>query len=142
MADVNRGNRPLSPHLEIYRPQWTMVLSISHRITGVGLTLGALLVVWWLVAAATGPAYFALVDGLLTSWVGLVVLLGSAFALCYHTANGIPSHPHAKHTRAGRRNRTGADRDARRVQPFLFRQYDVRRAIFDTGHHPHSPTQS
>jgi len=89
MADVNRGNRPLSPHLEIYRPQWTMVLSISHRITGVGLTLGALLVVWWLVAAATGPAYFALVDGLLTSWVGLVVLLGSAFALCYHTANGI-----------------------------------------------------
>ena len=89
MADVNRGNRPLSPHLEIYRPQWTMVLSISHRITGVGLTLGALLVVWWLIAAATGPAYFALVDGLLTSWVGLLVLVGSAFALCYHTANGI-----------------------------------------------------
>ena len=89
MADVNRGSRPLSPHLEIYRPQWTMVLSISHRITGVGLTVGALLVVWWLVAAATGPAYFAFVDGLLTSWVGLVVLVASAFALCYHTANGI-----------------------------------------------------
>ena len=89
MADVNRGNRPLSPHLEVYRPQWTMVLSISHRITGVGLTLGALLVVWWLAAAAAGPEPFALVDGLLTSWVGLLVLLGSAFALCYHTANGI-----------------------------------------------------
>lgn len=89
MADVNRGNRPLSPHLEIYRPEWTMVLSISHRITGVGLTLGALLVVWWLVAAATGPDYFAFVDGLLTSWVGILVLVGSAFALCYHTANGI-----------------------------------------------------
>jgi len=89
MADVNRGNRPLSPHLEIYRPQWTMVLSITHRITGVGLTLGAVLVVWWLAAAATGPDYFAFVDGLLTSWVGLLVMTGSALALCYHTANGI-----------------------------------------------------
>ena len=89
MADVNRGSRPLSPHLGIYRPQWTMVLSISHRITGVGLTLGALLVVWWLVAAATGPAHFAVADAVLTSWIGLLVLVGSAFALCYHTANGI-----------------------------------------------------
>jgi len=89
MADVNRGNRPLSPHLQIYRPQWTMVLSITHRITGVGLTLGSVLVVCWLVAAATGPEAVALVDGLLTSWIGLLVLIGSAAALAYHTANGV-----------------------------------------------------
>jgi succinate dehydrogenase / fumarate reductase cytochrome b subunit len=89
MADVNRGNRPLSPHLQIYRPQITSVLSIVHRMTGVGLTLGAVLVVWWLLAAATGPEYFAIVDGLLTSWIGLLVLLGSTWALAYHLLNGI-----------------------------------------------------
>jgi len=89
MADVNRGNRPLSPHLQVYRFQWTMALSIFHRITGVALTLGAVLLVWWLMAAATGPEAFAVIDGLLTSWVGLLVMIGSAAALCYHTANGI-----------------------------------------------------
>lgn len=89
MADVNRGNRPLSPHLTIYRPQYTSVLSILHRATGVGLTLGAFLVVWWLVAAATGEEYFETVDGLLTSWFGHLVLLGLTWALCYHTLNGI-----------------------------------------------------
>ena len=89
MADVNRGNRPLSPHITVYRPQITSVLSILHRITGVALTLGAVLVVWWLLAAATGPEAFALIDGLLTSWLGLLVLAGSAWALAYHTANGI-----------------------------------------------------
>ena len=88
MADVNRGKRPLSPHLQIYRPQLTMVLSIFHRMTGVGLALGAVLVVWWLIAAATGPEYFATVDGLLTSWVGLLVLLGMTWALAYHLLNG------------------------------------------------------
>jgi succinate dehydrogenase / fumarate reductase, cytochrome b subunit len=66
-----------------------MALSIAHRITGVGLTLGCLLVSWWLLAAATDAAYFEMVDGLLTSWVGNVVLLGSTFALWYHFANGI-----------------------------------------------------
>ncbi len=89
MADVNRGNRPLSPHLQIYRPQLTSVLSIFHRTTGVGLALGAVLVVWWLIAAATGPEYFAIVDGLLTSWIGLLVLLGMTWALAYHLLNGI-----------------------------------------------------
>jgi succinate dehydrogenase / fumarate reductase cytochrome b subunit len=89
MADVNRGNRPLSPHLEIYKPEWTMVLSITHRITGVGLALGAALVAWWLLAAATSPGYFAVVDGLLTSWIGDLVMLGSAFALWYHCGNGV-----------------------------------------------------
>ncbi|MGF1500933.1 MAG: succinate dehydrogenase, cytochrome b556 subunit [Paracoccaceae bacterium] len=89
MADVNRGNRPLSPHLTIYRPQITSTLSILHRVTGVALTLGALLVTWWFLAAATGPAEFAFIDGLLTSWLGLLVLVGSAWALCYHLANGV-----------------------------------------------------
>lgn len=89
MADVNRGNRPLSPHLTIYRPQYTSVLSILHRVTGVALALGALLTVWWFLAAATGPEAFALADGVLTSWVGSLVLVGSAWALAYHTANGV-----------------------------------------------------
>ena len=89
MADVNRGNRPLSPHLSVYRPQWTSVLSICHRITGVGLTLGAGLVVWWLLAAATGEDYFEFVDGILTSWLGHLVLLGLTWALAFHFLNGI-----------------------------------------------------
>lgn len=89
MADVNRGARPLSPHLSVYKPEWTMVLSITHRITGVALTLGASLVAWWLLAAATSPEYFAVVDGLLTSLLGDLVLLGSTFALWYHFANGV-----------------------------------------------------
>ena len=89
MADVNRGNRPLSPHLSVYRPQWTSVLSILHRITGVGMALGAFLIVWWFLAAATGDDYFEVVDGLLTSWLGYLVLLGLTWALCYHFLNGI-----------------------------------------------------
>lgn len=89
MADVNRGNRPLSPHLSVYRPQWTSVLSIIHRITGVGMTLGAFLIVWWFLAAATGEDYFEFVDGLLTSWLGYAVLLGLTWALSFHFLNGI-----------------------------------------------------
>jgi succinate dehydrogenase / fumarate reductase cytochrome b subunit len=89
MADVNRGDRPLSPHLEVYKPEWTMVLSITHRITGVALALGAALVAWWLLAAATSEAYFAEADALLTSWIGDLVLLGSTFALWYHFCNGV-----------------------------------------------------
>lgn len=89
MADVNRGARPLSPHLGIYKPELNMVMSITHRITGVGLTLGATLVAWWLLAAATSAEYFALVDGLMTSWVGSLVLVGSVAALWYHTLNGV-----------------------------------------------------
>lgn len=89
MADVNRGNRPLSPHLQVYRPQITSILSILHRITGVALTLGTVLVAWWFLAAATGPGYFQFVDGLLTSWIGTLILLGSAWALCFHFCNGV-----------------------------------------------------
>ena len=89
MADVNRGKRPLSPHLQIYRPQITSILSILHRVTGVGLTLGMVLVVWWFVAAALSPGYFALVDGLLTSWFGVLVLATYVWALWYHALNGV-----------------------------------------------------
>ncbi|ABV94600.1 putative succinate dehydrogenase cytochrome b subunit [Dinoroseobacter shibae DFL 12 = DSM 16493] len=89
MADVNRGDRPLSPHIQIYRPQLTSVTSILTRITGNALLVGALLCVWWLIAAAAGPEYFAFVDGLVTSWFGKLVFLGSIWALWYHTLAGV-----------------------------------------------------
>jgi succinate dehydrogenase / fumarate reductase cytochrome b subunit len=84
-----RSDRPLSPHLQIYRWQWTMTLSILHRITGVGLGLGAILLVYWLSAAASGPAAFARAQGFVGSWFGILVLLGFSVALFYHLANGI-----------------------------------------------------
>lgn len=89
MADVNRGNRPLSPHLTIYRPQLTSITSIFVRITGNALIVAALLIVWWFVAAAAGPAAFALADGVLGSWFGKLVLLGSVWALWYHSLGGL-----------------------------------------------------
>lgn len=89
MADVNRGNRPLSPHLQIYRPQLNSITSILVRITGNALLLGALLVVWWLLAAATGPDYFATVDGIVTSFLGDLVMFGSVLALWYHALGGV-----------------------------------------------------
>lgn len=89
MADANRGNRPLSPHLQIYRIQITSTLSILHRLTGVGMALTAVLIVWWFVAAASSPGSFALVDGILTSWFGLAVMSVSLWALWYHLLNGI-----------------------------------------------------
>ena len=89
MADVNRGNRPLSPHLTIYRPQLTSVTSILTRITGNALLVSALLIVWWFFAAATSEAYFDVVNGLLTSWFGDLVLTLSLWALWYHTLAGV-----------------------------------------------------
>lgn len=89
MADVNRGNRPLSPHLQVYRPQLTSITSILTRITGNALLLAALLSVWWLLGAASGPDYFALVDGIVRSWLGKLVFLGSVWALWYHALAGL-----------------------------------------------------
>jgi succinate dehydrogenase / fumarate reductase cytochrome b subunit len=86
---MSNQNRPLSPHLQVYRPQLTSVLSITHRASGVGLAVGTLLLVWWLFAAATGPAYFDLVQGFLGSWFGKLLLLGFSFALFFHLCNGI-----------------------------------------------------
>ena len=89
MADVNRGNRPLSPHLQIYRLPLTAKLSILFRITGVGMTLGALLVVWRFAAGAISPEASATADAVLTSWLGNLVMLGSLWALIFHACNGI-----------------------------------------------------
>ncbi len=89
MADVNRGNRPLSPHLQVYRMQMTAISSIFIRITGNALLVGTLLIVWWLLAAATSPGYFALADAVLTSWFGKLVMLGSIWALWYHSLGGL-----------------------------------------------------
>jgi succinate dehydrogenase / fumarate reductase, cytochrome b subunit len=89
MAEVKRIERPLSPHLQIYRPQLTAITSILTRITGNGLIAGALLTVWWLMAAATGAEAFATADAVLTSWFGDLVLTLSAWALWYHYLAGL-----------------------------------------------------
>lgn len=91
MADVNRGNRPLSPFMlgKYYRFQLNSVTSILTRITGNALLVSALLIVWWFLAAATSPGYFALVDGLLTSWLGVLVMTLSVLGLWYHLLAGV-----------------------------------------------------
>ncbi len=86
---MSAERRPLSPHLQIYKPQLTSVLSISHRITGVGLAAGTLLLTWWLLAAAAGPEAFATVQGFLGSCIGYVILFGFSYALMYHLCNGV-----------------------------------------------------
>jgi succinate dehydrogenase / fumarate reductase cytochrome b subunit len=87
-ADL-KANRPLSPYIWIYRWPLTMVMSIVHRITGAALYVGTVLLAWWLIAAATGPAYFDFVNGLAGSWLGLVVLFGYTWALLHHMLGGL-----------------------------------------------------
>jgi succinate dehydrogenase / fumarate reductase cytochrome b subunit len=82
-------SRPLSPHLQVYRPQLTSVLSILHRGTGIALAVGTLMLVWWLVAAAAGPGPFAAAQGFIGSWFGLLILFGWTFSLFFHLCNGI-----------------------------------------------------
>lgn len=82
-------NRPLSPHLQVYKPQLTSTLSILHRGTGIALAVGTLLLTWWLVAAATGPEAFATVQSVIGSWIGRLLLFGWTFALFYHLCNGV-----------------------------------------------------
>ena len=82
-------NRPLSPDLQIYRPQLTSVLSISHRVTGIALSVGTLLLILWLIAAAVGPQAYQVVQGFVRSWFGLVLMLGWTFSLFFHLCNGI-----------------------------------------------------
>jgi succinate dehydrogenase / fumarate reductase cytochrome b subunit len=91
MADVNRGNRPLSPFMlgTHYRIQWTSASSLLTRITGNALIVGTVLVVWWLLALSVGPGPFALADGVIRSWFGDLVLLGSLWALWYHLLAGL-----------------------------------------------------
>ena len=86
---MDPANRPLSPHLQIYRPQITSVLSICHRLSGIGLGLGALLLAYWLIAVAAGPGPFNFAQGLIGSWLGTILLVGWTFGLTYHLCNGI-----------------------------------------------------
>ena len=82
-------DRPLSPHLQVYRWQITNSLSILHRLTGVALGLGTLLMAYWLIAVAAGPEAFATAQDLVGSIIGRIVLLGFTFALAFHFSNGI-----------------------------------------------------
>jgi succinate dehydrogenase / fumarate reductase, cytochrome b subunit len=81
--------RPLSPHLHIYRPQITTVLSIMHRITGMLLCLGAVLLVAWIATTAAGPEWHACYFDFIDSILGRLVLLGLVFSLLFHLCNGI-----------------------------------------------------
>ena len=89
MADVKRVERPLSPHIQIYRPQLTSITSILTRITGNALVVTAFLVVWWLLAAATGEEYYATANAVLTSWFGDLVFSLSALGMWYHYLAGL-----------------------------------------------------
>jgi succinate dehydrogenase / fumarate reductase, cytochrome b subunit len=83
------AQRPLSPHLQIYKPQLTSVLSIGHRATGLALAFGTIFLVGWLVAAASGDAAFASAQWFFGSWLGLLMLLGWCFCFFFHLCNGL-----------------------------------------------------
>ena len=90
LSDVTTGRpRPLSPNIQIYRPQLTSVLSIANRITGVVLSLGAVGLVIWLTAAAMGPRAYGEVHGVVASWGGRIVLFGFTFAFFLHLCGGV-----------------------------------------------------
>src|SRR5690606_9970792 len=84
-----RFDLPLSPHLSVYRWQITMTLSILHRASGLALSVGSLVLTWWLTAAAVGGDYYAWVAGILASPIGLIFLAGWSLAFFYHLGNGI-----------------------------------------------------
>ena len=83
------AERPLSPHLQIYRPMLTMMMSIAHRLTGMALYAGSLLVAWWLVATASGEEAYALYQAVAGSILGQIVLVGFTWALLHHAIGGI-----------------------------------------------------
>jgi succinate dehydrogenase / fumarate reductase cytochrome b subunit len=90
MADTRRAvERPLSPHLSIYKPMLTMMMSIVHRITGAALFFGTLLLTWWLLAAASGPTAYTKVQAFMGSIIGLLILFGYTWALIHHMLGGI-----------------------------------------------------
>ena len=89
MTTSAKTNRPLSPHMQVYRWTLTMAMSIAHRLTGVALYAGTLLLAWWLVAAAIGPSAFAWVDGFFGSLIGRLILFGYTWALIHHMLGGI-----------------------------------------------------
>ncbi|MCQ8279180.1 succinate dehydrogenase, cytochrome b556 subunit [Acetobacteraceae bacterium KSS8] len=88
-SDGTLVRRPLSPHLQVYRFQLSMFLSIANRIAGVAASFGTLLLVWWLVAAATGPVSFATVQSVVGSPIGILAMFGWTLALVYHFVAGL-----------------------------------------------------
>ncbi len=90
MAEAQkRIERPLSPHLQIYRWPLTMLLSILHRMSGVGAGLGTLLLTWWLIATVTGPEAYEQVQVCMGSILGRLILFGFSLSLIFHTLNGV-----------------------------------------------------
>lgn len=89
MANTPMKERPLSPHLSIYKPMLTTMMSIMHRITGMGLYFGMALFVWWLFSAAYSQSYFDFVQGFIGSWFGRLVLFGFTWALVHHALGGL-----------------------------------------------------
>jgi succinate dehydrogenase / fumarate reductase cytochrome b subunit len=83
-----RAARPLSPHLQIYRPTLTMMMSIVHRLTGIALYFGTMLLAWWLMAAS-GPNGYAKFEWFISTWIGELLLFGFTFALIHHMLGGI-----------------------------------------------------
>ena len=81
--------RPLSPHLQIYKPQITSALSIFHRMTGIALSLGSILFVLWLVTLSLGEKYYYYYLIFSRSWFGTIILIAFTFAFNYHLSNGI-----------------------------------------------------
>jgi succinate dehydrogenase / fumarate reductase cytochrome b subunit len=82
-------NRPLSPHLQVYRPAISMVMSIFHRLTGSALYIGMLMLTWWLIAAASGPEYYAVAMDWIGSVLGYLVLIGLSWAVFHHALGGL-----------------------------------------------------
>jgi succinate dehydrogenase / fumarate reductase, cytochrome b subunit len=89
MANDKSAARPLSPHLQIYRPMLTMMMSIVHRITGIGLYFGILLLIWWLTAASISDGYFDFVQGFFGHWFGRLLLFGFSWTLIHHALGGL-----------------------------------------------------
>ena len=89
MSKSKSDQRPLSPHLSVYKWQLHAITSILTRITGNALIVGVILFILWLIAAATSEANFLIMDAVISSWLGQLVLLGSLWALWYHTLAGI-----------------------------------------------------
>ena len=86
---MSNKERPLSPHLQVYRLPFAAILSILHRMTGAALAVGALLLTWWLLAALTGVGAFAAFDAFRSSYIGKFMLFGWLFSFVYHFLNGI-----------------------------------------------------
>jgi succinate dehydrogenase / fumarate reductase, cytochrome b subunit len=89
MSETKPASRPLSPHLQIYRPMLTMMMSIMHRITGAALYCGVILLVWWLTAAATSDSAFDFAQGFFGHWFGRLILFGLTWALIHHALGGL-----------------------------------------------------